>query len=60
MAEIRGDRVFIFGKDATDLVDVLSEIVCRELQDEAQQEAGEPFDSSLERPAMPADRKERE
>jgi hypothetical protein len=29
MAEIKGDRVFIFGKDATDLVDLLVEIVCR-------------------------------
>lgn len=41
MAEIKGDRVFIFGKDATDLVDLLSEIVYRRLQEEAQQETSE-------------------
>lgn len=39
MAEIKGNRAFIFGKDASDLVEVIVEIVCRQLREEAAEAA---------------------
>jgi hypothetical protein len=41
MAEIKGSRACIFRKDATDLVELLAEIVCRQLQEEAKEQSAQ-------------------
>ena len=41
MTEFKESRVCIFGKDATDRVELLAEIVCRQLQEEADEQTAQ-------------------